>query len=62
MAEDCPHLEYRRKAREATFESDRPFCTVTSRFVEPMRADICNGRYDLAHGTDCEIFRRHERA
>lgn len=52
----CPYLEYRRKAGEKEFDNERPFCTAADAFVQPMRADICNDRYDLDHETDCEIY------
>ena len=54
----CPHLEY----READFaDEERAFCTVVDAFVQPMRADICNDRYELDHTTDCEFYRNAER-
>lgn len=56
----CPHLEYRRESAEHSFETERAYCRVAERFVEPMRADICNDRYDLTHTEHCEIFRQHE--
>jgi hypothetical protein len=56
----CPHLEYRESDGEAAFETARAFCTVTGEFVQPMRADICNDRYDLDHAAHCEIYRDHE--
>ena len=56
----CPHLEYRDEGDGRSFESERAFCTVTGSFVEPMRADICNDRYDLHHAADCEIYREAE--
>ena len=55
----CPHLAYRREDDDHTFDTERAFCTVIGEFVQPMRADICNDRYDLDHATDCEIFREH---
>jgi hypothetical protein len=57
----CPHLDYRRDGDGRSFESERAFCTVLGEFVQPMRADICNGRYELDHSGDCEIYREHER-
>lgn len=60
MVAQCPHLEYRRESDEASFEEPRAFCSVAGRFVQPMRADICNGRYGLDPETDCEIYRDHE--
>lgn len=57
---NCPHLEYRREAGDRAFERARAYCTVADRFVEPMRADLCNDRYDLAHDRHCEIYHDHE--
>jgi hypothetical protein len=56
----CPHLEYRHEADNSSFETARAYCTAAETFVQPMRADICNDRYDLVHTTDCEIYRAHE--
>lgn len=53
----CPHLEYRREAGDQTFDTERAYCTAAETFVEPMRADICNDRYDLHHADHCEIYR-----
>lgn len=53
----CPHLEYRRSAAEAMFDHERAYCQVAERFVQPLRADICNDRFALDHASDCEIFR-----
>ena len=55
----CPLLEYRRGDEDQTFETARAYCTATETFVEPMRADICNDRYDLHHADDCEIYEAH---
>jgi hypothetical protein len=55
----CPHLAYRTEDDEHTFDTERAFCTVVGEFVQPMRADICNDRYELDHTTDCEIYREH---
>jgi len=55
----CPYLAYRAAAEGNTFDEERAFCTATGEFVQPMRADICNGRYDLVHADDCEIYREH---
>ena len=55
----CPHLDYRRADDEHAFDTERAFCTVIEEFVQPMRADICNDRYELDHASDCEIFREH---
>lgn len=53
----CPHLEYRREAGDQSFETERAYCTVADRFVQPMRADICTERYGLDPASDCEIYR-----
>lgn len=58
----CPHLDYRRADADHEFDTERAYCTVAERFVQPMRADICNGRFDLDYETDCEIYIEHERA
>lgn len=52
----CPYLEYRREGNDQSFEHDRPYCEAAEEFVQPMRADICNGRFGLDHTVDCEIF------
>jgi hypothetical protein len=56
----CPYLEYRENAGDSAFETARAYCTANEKFVQPMRADICNNRYDFVHTTDCEIYRSHE--
>jgi len=53
----CPYLDYRLESGGQSFDEPRAFCTVADRFVQPMRADICNDRYDLDHADHCEIFR-----
>jgi len=53
----CPHLEYRREGDRRAFGHERPYCTVTDAFVQPMRADICANRHDLDHERHCEIYR-----
>jgi hypothetical protein len=55
----CPHLEYRRESGDEQFDRPRAYCAVSEQFVQPMRADICNDRYDLDHTTDCEVYREH---
>lgn len=55
----CPHLEYRRESNGEQFDHTRAYCTVTDQFVQPMRADICNDRYDLDHSDHCEIYREN---
>ncbi|MFB6108769.1 MAG: hypothetical protein ABEJ82_08020 [Haloplanus sp.] len=56
----CPHLEYRLEDDDHRFETARAYCTVAEAFVQPMRADVCNDRYELDHETDCEIYRGAE--
>ncbi|WP_254278899.1 hypothetical protein [Haloarcula marina] len=56
----CPYLAYRETGDEQSFDEARAFCTVIDEFVQPMRADICNDRYELAHERHCEIYRAHE--
>ena len=56
MAETCPHLAYREEGDERSFETARAFCTVTESFVQPMRADVCNARYELDPARDCEFY------
>ncbi|MFP8954737.1 hypothetical protein ACLI4Z_17495 [Natrialbaceae archaeon A-arb3/5] len=55
----CPFLEYRNDGDGHRFDEPRAYCTAADRFVQPMRADICTGRYDLAHDRHCEIYREH---
>ncbi|MBV0901971.1 hypothetical protein [Haloarcula salina] len=55
----CPYLEYRSADGHASFDHERAYCTASSSLVQPMRADICNDRYDLDHERDCEIYRAH---
>lgn len=55
----CPFLEYRRAFGEREFDEQRAFCTAVEEFVQPMRADICNDRYDLDHERHCEIYQKH---
>ena len=38
----------------------RAYCTAADRFVQAMRADICNLRYGLDPETDCEFYRDAE--
>lgn len=52
----CPYLEYRTTDGDLTFETARAYCLAVGEFVQPMRADICNDRYDLDHTTDCEFY------
>jgi hypothetical protein len=55
----CPYLEYREGDETQSFDHERAYCTAAETFVQPMRADICNDRYDLHHGQHCEIFRAY---
>lgn len=55
----CPYLEYRRSDGELDFDHRRPLCAVTGEFVSPMRADLCNDRFDFHHSEHCEVYRRH---
>jgi hypothetical protein len=52
----CPHLRYRSNDGEHDFDHERPYCTVVERFVSPMRADVCNDRYDFSHRTHCDVY------
>ena len=52
----CPYLDYRESADGKSFDVARPYCGAAERFVQPMRADVCNDRFELDHETDCEIY------
>ncbi|WP_336024174.1 hypothetical protein [Halobellus salinisoli] len=52
----CPRLEYRAADDEHEFDHLRPYCTVTEEFVSPMKADICNDRFDFHHEDHCDVF------
>lgn len=52
----CPYLDYRSEDKGRSFETPRAYCTAAERFVQPMRADLCNDRYDLSHAEHCEIY------
>ncbi|QIO23389.1 hypothetical protein [Haloarcula sp. JP-L23] len=56
----CPHLAYRKTNGDRSFDEARAFCTAVDEFVQPMRADICNDRFELDHAAHCEIYRGHE--
>ncbi|WP_435348935.1 hypothetical protein [Haloarchaeobius sp. HRN-SO-5] len=58
----CPYLEYRRSTDDQQFDVPRAYCTAAGRFVQPLRADICNDRYSLDHAEHCEIYLDHENA
>ncbi|WP_430505230.1 hypothetical protein [Haloparvum sp. PAK95] len=53
----CPYLAYRSATDDREFDTERAYCTAADKFVQPMRADVCNDRYDLSHEAHCEIFR-----
>ncbi|WP_135363734.1 hypothetical protein [Halosimplex halophilum] len=55
----CPFLSYRESADGRSFDEARAYCEAAERFVQPMRADICNDRFELDHAEDCEIYRDH---
>ncbi|QSG11328.1 Uncharacterized protein HSBGL_0898 [Halapricum desulfuricans] len=55
----CPHLAYRREAGEKAFDHKRAYCTVMAAFCSPMRADICNDRFEFDHEAHCEVFQKH---
>ncbi|MEZ3114321.1 hypothetical protein RYH80_00070 [Halobaculum sp. MBLA0147] len=55
----CPHLSYRESDADHDFDTERAYCTVVGRFVQPMRADVCNERYGLSPAADCEFYRDH---
>ena len=55
----CPYLSYRTSADGESFDEARAYCGAAERFVQPMRADICNDRFELDHAEDCEIYVEH---
>lgn len=71
MTDQCQYLEYRPPSGaggpEEGGDSDdgdsrepRAYCTAADRFVQAMRADICNRRYGLDPETACEFYREAE--
>jgi len=60
MAEQCPHLEYRDGDGDVALDHQRAYCTVVERFVQPMRADVCNARHGLSPAAHCEFYRDQE--
>lgn len=56
MADRCKYVEYRREADGEEFDTERAYCTAAERFVQPMRADICNRRFGLEPSEDCEYY------
>lgn len=59
-SDGCRHLEYRTEADGRRFDVARAYCTAAGRFVQPMRADVCNERYGLDPASHCEIYRGAE--
>lgn len=57
----CPRLEYRSADDSQSFDHERPYCTELGEFVSPMRADVCNDRFDFSHADHCEVFRAIDR-
>jgi hypothetical protein len=57
----CPLREYRDGDGDRSFDVARAYCTAVDAFVQPMRADVCNDRYDLHHAEDCEFYDEHVR-
>ncbi|ELY94822.1 hypothetical protein C482_17143 [Natrialba chahannaoensis JCM 10990] len=55
----CPFLEYRSETSDRQFDESRAYCEAAKQFIQPMRADICNDRYELAHDQHCEIYLEH---
>ena len=53
----CPFLDYREL--DGGGDEPRAYCTAAGRFVQAMRADVCNDRYALDHAADCEIYLAH---
>ena len=53
----CPYLAYRRRNEEHEFDHERPYCELADEFQSPMKADVCNDRYDFSHESHCDLFR-----
>jgi len=56
----CPYLEYRRRADGQSFDHERAYCTVMAAFCTPMRADVCNDRFDFDHAAHCDVYQAAE--
>lgn len=54
----CPYLEYRESDDDHEFDHERPYCGAQGTFVSPVKADICNDRFDFDY-RDCDVFRAH---
>jgi hypothetical protein len=46
-------------ASDLAFDEARAYCAAAERFVQPMRADVCNDRFELRHDEHCEIYLEH---
>jgi hypothetical protein len=55
----CPFLEYREADDDQEFDHERPYCAAADEFVSPMKADICNDRFQFDHEADCEVYKAH---
>lgn len=55
----CPYLDYRREDGEHQFDHRRPYCGALGEFVSPMKADICNDRFEFDHCEHCEVYKQH---
>ena len=53
----CPRLEYRSADDTHEFDHERPYCTAAGAFVSPMKADVCNDRFEFHHAQDCEVYK-----
>ena len=62
----CPYLEYKREGEDRSFDHERPYCWIAgsdeSSFVPPVKADVCNDRFDFDHREHCDRFRDHVEA
>jgi len=56
----CPYLQFRDAADGLAFDHERPYCDVVERFVQPVRADVCQERYDLDPAAHCEYYSDRE--
>ena len=55
----CPHLEYRTESDDRSFDHERAFCRLAGSFVRPVKADICNDRFEFDHREQCDLFREY---
>lgn len=53
----CPYLRYRTDDGTRSFDHERPYCALADTFVSPMKADVCNDRYDFDHASHCDVYR-----